>query len=75
MFAIQASFEENVNNCLENIVKFSSLIKHIHDISGCGGNCEVCYLLLLPGYILLVIQSSIIGKNVGNKLVILSKKI
>ena len=41
--AIQASFEEKANNCLENIVEFSSLIKHIHDISGCGENCEVGY--------------------------------
>ena len=41
--AIQASFEEKVNNCLQSIVEFSSLIKYIHDISGCDGNCEVGY--------------------------------
>ena len=41
--AIQTSFEEKVNNCLENIVEFSSLIKHIHGISGCDRNCEVGY--------------------------------
>ena len=40
---IQTSFEEKVNNCLENIVEFSSLIKHIHGISGCDRNCEVGY--------------------------------
>ena len=41
--AIQTSFEEKVNNFLENIVEFSSLIKHIHGISGCDRNCEVGY--------------------------------
>ena len=30
--AIQASFEEKVNNYLESIVEFSILIKYIHDI-------------------------------------------
>ena len=41
--AIQASFDDKVTNCVEDIVEFSSIIKNIHDISDCDGNCEVGY--------------------------------
>ena len=41
--AIQASFDDKVTNCVEDIVEFSSIIKNIHDISDCDGNCEIGY--------------------------------